>query len=497
MSQVCKKSGFNPLMRMAVMITGVVGIGVFSASAAFAATANPAIITVTYGGSGNVVSSTTITGNVGDTFTLENDRNQDNGPSFVSLVNGTGTVSMGATNCTTDSSCTVLDSTGAHNSAVFTITGLGTITARRYLYSGGSGVYSTINTITISASGGGSSGSTISDDPATVYPSATLYVQGDCGSKRVLQFVKRDGANAMITLPTNAQCFSRDGSTLTGWTNQQPQAAPRGASLQTFAPGQQIPIGDESFSLWAIWKPHGVRITYDSNVALADQCVDDTGTNLPLALLRSFMVTVDPSANLASAPSCHPKDPQNVFAGWKINNTGALYAPGARLNSGTTTFAGGDEVRMSAVWQPTRTLTCQQGRAGLVRPPASLLITQQCGTDFGFVPVGWTAIIPSAWRNNATMPLSINVSVNGTHSEDVRVLPTSTCGPVQSPGSTCQVNLAWTPQQTGDVSFNVVVQVNNFAQGRINTTYSGTAFLPKAGHLPPVTEAGGAKSAVR
>jgi hypothetical protein len=122
----------------------------FANQSPVAAAANPNLIWVEYvNPTGNVVSHSTITASVGDTFTLENRRNNDNGISYVSIVNGTGSVTMNSVSCTTDTSCRVFDKTsGAWNQGVFAIVSAGTVTVRRYLNNSGT---TTVGTLTLGA----------------------------------------------------------------------------------------------------------------------------------------------------------------------------------------------------------------------------------------------------------------------------------------------------------------------------------------------------------
>lgn len=138
------------LMLWVVVASGLAITSVASVSAA----ANPNLIWVVYDSSlsRNVVSHSSIAASVGDTFTLENRRNQDNGISYVSIVNGTGSVTMNSVSCTTDTSCRVFDKTsGAWNQGVFTIVSAGTVTVRRYLNNSGT---TTVGTLTISVATG-------------------------------------------------------------------------------------------------------------------------------------------------------------------------------------------------------------------------------------------------------------------------------------------------------------------------------------------------------
>ena len=119
-----------------------------------------------------------------------------------------------------------------------------------------------------------------------------------------------------------------------------------------FAAGSTLGIGYESFRLFAIWSPKGVRITYDANVASGDACLAN-GVNTQD---RSAVVVVErrdgpylqPSDGvLASSAPCTPKG--MVLAGWKIVRDGA--PTGALLSAGTpvTSLFPGQQVSSASV----------------------------------------------------------------------------------------------------------------------------------------------------
>ncbi|MBU3689313.1 MAG: hypothetical protein B7C54_11320 [Acidimicrobiales bacterium mtb01] len=122
------------------------------------AAANPALIWVDYvNPTGNVLSHSTIDAAVEDTFVLENRRNNDNGVSYVSIVNGTGSVTLNGVACAADASCRVFDETGSDpsNQGVFAVVSAGTLTVRRFL--NGSGT-TTVGTLTVAAVATGTGG---------------------------------------------------------------------------------------------------------------------------------------------------------------------------------------------------------------------------------------------------------------------------------------------------------------------------------------------------
>lgn len=96
------------------------------------------------------ITPSTLTGAaVGDTFQVQNNRNNDAGLSHIAIVNDTGRVSMGGYECFTDIECHVADSLGTPNVGTLTIIALGTVRIVRHLHNGGD---TTIGTLTLSGS---------------------------------------------------------------------------------------------------------------------------------------------------------------------------------------------------------------------------------------------------------------------------------------------------------------------------------------------------------
>ena len=160
------------IVAMTVLMSGIA----FANSSPVSAAANPNLIWVEYvHPTGNVLSHSSIAAAVGDTFTLENRRNNDNGISYVSIVNGTGSVTMNSVSCTTDTSCRVFDETGSgpSNQGVFTVVSGGTVTVRRFR---SPDPVATVGTLTIGVSESGDDDET--PGPAVPYHTGSFDPNG-------------------------------------------------------------------------------------------------------------------------------------------------------------------------------------------------------------------------------------------------------------------------------------------------------------------------------
>lgn len=129
------------LLALAVAASTTLGV-VGSATAADLGT-----VTVDYdsGTFSYTLSPTSLTGVAGDTFTLQNNRNNSAGADYVSIMNGTGSATLAGTPCTLTSSCTVPDSLSPPTTGIVTLVTPGTFTISRDL----NGVTQTIGTLTV------------------------------------------------------------------------------------------------------------------------------------------------------------------------------------------------------------------------------------------------------------------------------------------------------------------------------------------------------------
>ena len=318
----------------AVLMFGL-GIGVTPSASA----ADLGSVTVSYSSGTYGITPSVLSGGAGDTFTLRNTLTSgDNASNFyVALQNETGSVSLGGTSCSTATDCQVLDLFAGTATGSFTVTGTGTVKVMRFYQTSPA---TQIGTITV---GDGGSGAAVTD-PALVYPTATIDANGGtCDG--TMQYIKASGQNAAggtFTTPTPATC-TRTNYSLAGW------ARSATATTSAFEPGSTVPIGLESFTLFAVWRPNGIEIVYDANVGLETQCISD-GTNMTTAAERRTTPTVVPALSAAAAQApCAP--PGHTLNGWSLTGAGPLtLVKGAALPASFT----GTSQTLYAKWEPDR-----------------------------------------------------------------------------------------------------------------------------------------------
>lgn len=445
---------------VAVLSSAAIALGVLVGVATPTNAADLGTVTFT-GGASPSVNPSVVTGSVGDTFTI----GVSGGGTVMNVVGAAVSDSSGA--C--DPGCFGFTS-GA--SPTFTISGAGSVVLED---SNALGMPSTTLTIVI---GGGSSGPT---DPALVYPTAYLNANGGYCPGARMQATKSSGPGEVrvvtssdyIFLPPD--CF-RTGYTLGGW------ARSADATTSDFETGGLVPIGDESFTLYAVWVPTGSLITYDANVGADTVCVDAAGAEVPAGEGR-VSTALNPTILATSAP-CSPNNNELVLSGWATSGDGPVaYGLGAPAS-----FPAGTRQHLYAVWQPTKAVTCVQGRA---TPLASI----SC-TDFGYVHVGWTAVLEVRVTNNSMRSLALDVQpiaapqgLNGTLERVDR--PGDCNAAVQVPGrGSCVVHFAWTP---ADVSFlaqqDVPLTVCASAQSQCYRTPAGQGLRGSAYRTLPARPA--------
>jgi hypothetical protein len=142
----------SPLRRFALALA--VACCAFPAAVASAQAASLGNVDVNYDGSNWTVIPSSLSGAVGDTFVLRNLRNNtnNNGVSYIALVNGTGQAVVSGAACTTDAACTVNDTFAAPGNpltATVAVVGPGTFSIRRTTNSGNT--YTTVGTLTVTA----------------------------------------------------------------------------------------------------------------------------------------------------------------------------------------------------------------------------------------------------------------------------------------------------------------------------------------------------------
>lgn len=301
------------------------------------ASTNLGTVTVNFDGTSWSITPSSLSGSVGDTFVLINQRNDPNGTdTFVSLQNESGSVSIGATSCAGTGTCAVLDTTATpRNSATFTISSGGTIRVIRSYR----GSVSQIGTLTITASG--SSGGGGRENLANPTYTATVDANGgSCTGTTSWQRIDNDAAfPGVFTLPSANNC-TRPNYTLAGW------ASTANATTVQFAPLRPYLMGNSNVTLYAVWRPNGVEVVYDANVGLDTQCIAG-GKNLSTAAERRSAATVVAvgSATATAAP-CSPAG--LTLSGWSLTGDGAsVAAPGAALPASLTS---GTSVTLYAKW---------------------------------------------------------------------------------------------------------------------------------------------------
>jgi len=403
---------------LAVLSSVAVALGLLVGVSTPASAANLGTVTVT---SLNplTIDRPLVRGEIGDTFSLSVSGS-------VLSVDGSA-LSSGPSSCSVG--CFVFSGTPEE----FTIDSAGTVAITDSNPPNGS------TTLTIEI-GGGDSGPT---DPALVYPTAYLNTNdGTCPGARMQVTKDRpyegfdDGAfGSYIFLPS--VCF-RDGYKLGGW------ARSADATTSEFKSGRLIPIGDESFTLYAVWVPTGVLITYDANIGADSACIDAAGNDVPAGEGRT--VTELNSETLASSAPCAPDNDQLELIGWATSGDG----PVAYALGGPEAFDAGSRQTLYAVWQPTQTVA----RCRNVLDSEFRLLTIAC-TDFGYVDVGWTAeldvLVFNTFGRDAALEvpaISVPSDLNGTLE---RLETPQDCGPDKTlpPGTSCVVRFSWTPAEVG------------------------------------------------
>ena len=308
------------------MLAVVVALGAGTIGAAPAQAADLGSTVVTAGSSLLVFSPNPLNGAVGDSFTVTNNSGQTIEP-----ISGgsTGVISHESSGTSPDcflqgAVCDV----GNGRSTVFYIRSLGTIT-----FQGGGNA----GPLRLEAGGGGVT------DPALVYPTASIDANGGTcqGPTQFIKYQGQNAANGTFTAPTADTC-TRTNFSLAGWA----RSATGSVEWQS---GSTVTIGDEGFTLFAVWRPNGIEIVYDANVGLETQCLSN-GTNVTTAAERQTTPTVvrSSSAVAAQAP-CTP--PGHTLNGWSLTGAGPVtLVKGAALPASFT----GTSQTLYAKWEPDR-----------------------------------------------------------------------------------------------------------------------------------------------
>lgn len=294
--------------------------GLMSAPQVLAASASPAAVTVDCG-IDNGVTSTTITGQPGDTMTITN-TSGSNACTFAAM---TGVVTVGGLNGSNELT------SGAQ--ADVTIVAAGTFT------------------VTPSSASPVTGTMTVAIGTPVLQQEYNVTFDANGGTCNLTSQTIAVAAGDWYALPTEGtdsfQCY-RDGYSLAGWMRNDtllfgggPQQAP------------DIPVGNQASAadhvmLFAVWIPLGLELTLDANVGISDQCLSAAGANLPVA--ERSVTTLIPFGSvvgyeLPASPPCVP--PNYEFLGWGLTGN----ASGRNLTALPSEDLGVQFLTLYAMWR--------------------------------------------------------------------------------------------------------------------------------------------------
>ena len=452
-------------------LLGLASTALIGAYPAQAASASPSSTSVDCN-SLSASDDTTFSGPIGSTFTVTNTANA--------------------------ARCTVVGLSGA------TVTGLSQGAGPGELAAGATATFTITGSGGFDLSGAGSSMFTINATGSASTPSlnlvyATGYLNANGGTcTGAMQFTASPGAIASFTTPTRVECSNAE-YVLAGWAYDPVSKTP------DFDPGVTVPIGPSSFTLYAVWIPEGVEITYDANVAPETACLKD-GVDQTTAESRQAGPYVVPlTSTVASQAPCAPDG--FTLKGWALTGNGpAVLAPGEQLSyarraqldkmrviapvdepgtaccpvtrtsgkvrviapvdsdacaksgplhhnrliapvdspSDCSDVAFGEDVTLYAVWGRDITVDCPDTR-GIP------LWTFSC-TDFGDVPIGATATLSVRITNQSLKAhnLELKPGTTLTTPNGELDLVDNSCDSVAAKQS-CTIKIAWTPTTVGEL----------------------------------------------
>lgn len=305
----------NAVATLVVVLMGMSLVNV----PAHAAAASPAAITADCS-SATGVTATTITGRVGDTVTLQNTSGTCTFAAMAGVVSATNLTGTPATQL------------GPGSTSTLTIVAAGTFTIQPASFT------AVAFTVVIG-----------DPNPAPEYVITFDANGGDCSSNPL---VITAAANDWYSAPTDGkgpfQCH-RDDYHLMGWSHGSTIALPGAASQ---LPDVVLPKPDpetgtvpdvkhamvtDHVTLYAVWVPDGVEITYDANVAAVDACVDSAGDNLSPSQRTTSKRVYYASSNhtVASTAPCSPVDAAGrplPLKGWALSGDGdPVFIPGESI----------------------------------------------------------------------------------------------------------------------------------------------------------------------
>lgn len=330
------------ILRLAATALLVTAIATAGAVPAHAAPASPAAISVDCGTSGGVT-DTTITGRVGDTLTVQNTSGTCTFASYSGIV--TATRLNGS------------DQLVGFDTSTLTIVAPGTFA------------------VTPSTGTAGTFTVVIGDpNPAPEYVITFDANGGDCSSNPLTITAAAGDWYAAPTDGTGPFQCHRDDYRLVGWSHGSTLALP-GAAEQVpdvvlpkpdpatgTVPDVKHALAADHVTLYAVWVPDGVEITYDANVAADDTCIDGSGDNVPVAQRTTEKRVYYASSNhtVASSAPCSPVDGSGAplpLKGWALSGDGdPAFVPGESIakqrfrSSERPGLETGKTAKLYAVW---------------------------------------------------------------------------------------------------------------------------------------------------
>ena len=328
----CNHHTVRQRSRIAISAVTVASLALLGAAPAWAVSASPSAISVDCD-QANGVEDTTITGQIGDTFTVEN------------------TASTKA--CTLSSLTGIVTATGVSGNSLNPAT-TSTITIV------GPGSF----TITPTATGGLPGTLTVVIGNPTPSSEYVITFDGNGGNCSSNPLVVTAASNDWYEVPTEGtgpfQCY-RDDYTLVGWSHGSTVFAPGRAEQVPDLPIALTPqaMAADHVTLYAEWTPLGVEITYDANVSAQHRCLTSSGANLAPDDRSSGpeIYSLSSEDRLAAKPPCSPVTPEGtplVFGGWARTGDGPQqFLPREPLSETGLTM--GTSVRLYAKWLPLPT----------------------------------------------------------------------------------------------------------------------------------------------
>lgn len=284
-------------------------LGLTSVPASASGSASPAVISVDCDLS-NGVSTATITGEIGDTFTVDNTAASTGACTFALIAGVVSATNLSGSNL------------AAGQSSVLTILGPGSFNVTPQ---GGSAVTMTV----------------VIGVPVAV-PEYTISFDANRGTCNAVGASVTGVATDWYVMPSGADCQRRNYQ-LMGW------ATSPGATSAAFGPGAPGQFAEDE-TLYAVWQPEGVEITFDANVGVDQPCLNSAGRPIPIdEQTTTISWGIDEGFQLPTNAPCTPLG--HSLVGWaKSGNGPVLFGPGEF--NGTLGLASGTSITLYAVWRP-------------------------------------------------------------------------------------------------------------------------------------------------